>query len=149
MPLSTELKWLSTFKIIFGQANHSFQNFIKSNTYHSNKTHWVKLLNSTSSDNWRSCWATYKVRERPWTAGMRWPILGDKDMAVRQWSSTTAVPRLISYSDKQPSAYPTKGSAWPQQEWKWGVHTANTNRKLVSTEQTLSPRVLSLNFCMH
>lgn len=81
MPLSTKWKWLSTFKLIFGQANSWFQNFIKSNTYHSNKTHWVQLLNYTGSDNWRSCWATVKVRKEPWTAGVRWPALGDKDMA--------------------------------------------------------------------
>lgn len=69
MPLSTELKWLSIFKLMFGQANYWFQNFIKSNTYHSKETHWVRLLNYTSPDRWRSCWATDKVREWPRTAG--------------------------------------------------------------------------------
>lgn len=82
MPLSMELKWLSTFKLIFGWANHWFQNFTKSNTYHSNKTHWVKLLNCPSSHNWRSCWTTDKVREGPRIAGqLLWPALGHKDMA--------------------------------------------------------------------
>lgn len=125
MPLSTELKWLSTFKLISGQANYWFQNLIKSNTHYSNETHWVKLLNYTSSGNRRSCWATDKGREGPRTAGVRWPALGHKDMAdfsaatQGQRSSSTSVPQLISYSDKQPSAYPTKGSAWPLQGgWK-------------------------------
>lgn len=54
-----------------------------------------------------------------------------------QWSSNPAVSKLISYSDKQPSACPTKHSAWPQQKWKWGVHTANTHRKPFSIEHWL------------
>lgn len=91
MPLSTELKWLSTFKLIFGQANYWLQSFIKSNTYHSNKTHWVQLLNYTGSDNWRSCWATDKVRKEPRTAGLRWPALGDKDTADSSADAARAV----------------------------------------------------------
>lgn len=146
MPLSTELKWLSTFELLSGQANYWFQNFVKSNTYHRNETHWVKPLNYTSCDNWRSFWATDKVREGPWTVGgdgqpgdtRTWHT--SQQLWEGQWSSNTAVPQLISYSDKQLSAYPTKGRAWPQREWKWGGSWVPV---------TLSPRALALNCYMH
>lgn len=98
MPLSTELKWLSIFKLIFGQANYWFQNFIKSDTYHSSETHRVKLLNNTSSDNCWSCWAADKVRERPRTAGDEMANLGrqgrgrPQQLQHGQWSTILLSP---------------------------------------------------------
>lgn len=138
MSLSTELKWLSIFKIIFGQTNYWFQNFITSNTYHSSETHWVKLLNYTSSDNCRSCWATDKVKEGPWTAGNEMANLGrqGRGRPLSSHSMGSEAQYCCPQADliQWQAAFCTlyKRQCLPQQEQKWAVHRANTNRQLVS-----------------